>query len=134
MTSTDTENTTDDEGARQVRPFADFLLDLAAGSIHTELSEELVTLVEAVRATGKKGSLQLTLAVATVGANHDALQVTARVTAKPPASDPQSSIFFPDHDGNLRRDNPAQPRLPLSAVDTPPAQVDPTTGEIRKAH
>lgn len=131
--TTSTEDQDDD--ARQVRPFADFLLDLASGSVHTDLSEELVALVEAVRATGKKGSLQLTLAVATVGANHDALQVTARVAAKPPASDPQSSIFFPDSAGNLRRENPAQPRLPLSAVDsTPPADVDPTTGEIRKAH
>lgn len=128
---TDTHNTTDPKD-RQIRPFADFLLELAAGSIHAELSEELVDLVEAVRLTGKKGALRLDLTAATVGSNHDAIQVTARVTAKQPASDPQASIFFPDGDGNLRRENPAQPHLPLTAVE-PPAGVDPSTGEIRKA-
>lgn len=121
-----------EDGDRQVRPFADFLREQAGGTTHAELSASLIDLVEAVQATGKKGSLRLDITVATVGNNRDAIQVTARVATKAPLSDPQASIFFTDHDGNLVRENPNQPHLPLTEVPTP-RRVDTVTGEILEA-
>lgn len=120
-----------DDEDRQLRPFADVLLDLAGGTVHAEMSAELRELTEDVQATGKKGSLTLDVKISTVGNNHDALQLQATVRSKLPQSDPQSSIFFTDSDGNLVRENPSQPRLPLTAVA--PAGVDPDTGEMKEA-
>jgi hypothetical protein len=100
----------------QVRPFGAVLQELARGQVHNQLSEHLAGLTAAVRETGRKGTLTLTLTVDLAGKGAEALTVTARVEAKPPRQGLPPSIFFADQAGNLTRHDPNQPTLPLRAL------------------
>ncbi len=99
-------NTSDDT---VIRPFADALIELSGGRTHTELSEQLHDLIAAVRDTGKKGSLTLTITVSRMkNASENTLTVTDDVKAKLPAHDRNVSVFYADADGNLTRRDPNQ--------------------------
>lgn len=92
-----------------IRPFADALIELSGGRTHTELSEQLHDLIAAVRDTGKKGSLTLTITVSRMkNASENTLTVTDDVKAKLPAHDRNVSVFYADADGNLTRRDPNQ--------------------------
>lgn len=92
-----------------VRPFADALIELSGGRTHTELSEQLHQLIAAVRDTGKKGSLTLTITVSRMkNASENTLTVTDDVKAKLPAHDRNVSVFYADANGNLTRRDPNQ--------------------------
>lgn len=104
----------------QVRPFAATLQEIAAGKVHSRLSEQLHELVNAVTETGKKGTLTLQLIVAPLKPGNVAnLVVTAKTALKAPEGDDAapSSVFFPTREGNLSRDDPRQLKLPLRGID-----------------
>jgi len=109
----------DDE---QVRPFAAVLADLAAGKVHARLTEQLADLTAAVSTTGKKGTLTIQLEVKPVktGQTNGPLQVTAKSVCKAPEGEDAApvTIFFADETGNLTRDDPNQPQLPLRGLPT----------------
>jgi hypothetical protein len=110
----------DDEG-RTIKPFAATLQEIAAGAFHTRVSEQLQDLVTAVTDTGKKGVLTVTLTVAPIKpGNTTNLVVTGKATVKAPESDDAapSSVFFHDAAGNLSRNDPNQPALPLRGLET----------------
>jgi antitoxin (DNA-binding transcriptional repressor) of toxin-antitoxin stability system len=115
-----TQPSTDDE--RTVRPFAAILQEVAAGKLHTQLSEKLNELTEAVKATGKKGTVTVQITVEPVKkGNTNALTVSGKTVAKIPEGDDAnpSSVFFTDAAGNLTRNDPAQIQLPLRGLETP---------------
>lgn len=102
-----TDNPPDDETV--VRPFADWLREQGGGRTHDELSEGLTDLVAAVQATGKGGSLTLTINLKPLEkGNTNALIVTDKVTVKRPLLERSASVFFPDRAGNLHRNDPNQ--------------------------
>lgn len=113
-------NAPDDEG--QARPFAAILQELAGGKVHARLTEQLATLTASVTATGKKGTLTLAFEVKPLkaGQAQSPLQVTAKSVLKAPEGDDAApvTVFFADSDGNLRRDDPNQPQLPLRGLPT----------------
>lgn len=116
--------TTDPEtGERHVRPFGEWLLAEANGRLHGDLSDTLNELIAAVCDTNKKGSLALTVTVAPATKNDDGdvvmVTVTPTVVLKAPRLDVPTSIHFVDRWANLKRDNPAQPVLPMRAVPEP---------------
>lgn len=43
----------------------------------------------------------------------EALIVSAKADVKPPSGEAVSAVFFADPNGNLVRDDPRQPQLPL---------------------
>lgn len=109
---------------RTIRPFAAVLQEIGGGKVAARLAEQLAELTEAVSATGKKGTLALTITVAPIGKGNTAnLVVSARIACKTPEGDDAvpSSVFFHDVDGNLTRHDPNQPTLPLRGLDTPKA-------------
>ena len=114
--STDTD--VDDQPAR-VRPFADILRDLGHGQVTDEAAIQLQDLVAAVATHRKKGVFTLTLEIAPMKGKSDALVVSARAIAKPPAGEPVSAVFFTDDDHNLVRDDPNQPKLPFRDASAP---------------
>ena len=115
-----------DDTPTQVRPFAAVLQDLNGGAVATRLAVELHDLIQAVQATGKGGTLVLSLAVKPVAKNNaDALNVAAAVAVKAPKEDAPSTIFFVDGDGNAVRNNPHQPELPLREVPSPATDARP---------
>jgi hypothetical protein len=103
-----------DKDARRTRPFSDVLRELDKGRVHTELSERLQEVIEAVMGVRKSGTVQLTLKVD--AAKGDAMvEVVASVAAKKPRV-ARTSMFYVDDEHNLSRTNPDQPFLPLSGV------------------
>ena len=96
-----------------VRPFADVIRELGQGAIVDDAAVQLQTVVEAVKTYGKKGILKLTIEVAPMKGNPDALLVQAKVEAKAPVGDPTAAVFFSDDHGNLVRDDPKQDSLPF---------------------
>jgi hypothetical protein len=91
-----------------IRPFADFLLELEAGRPHAELGEALHEVVEAVRGTGKPGSVTFTVSIQPLKDAVDVLKVQPTVKTKVPELPRPATVWFPDRNGNLRRDNPNQ--------------------------
>lgn len=115
--------------AEQVRPFADYLIELEGGKFHTQLSQAMHALNLAVRDNGKKGAIQITLSLEPISkTDSETLKVTPTLVTKTPKPEPKSTIFFVNGDGNLTRDQPGQLHLPLREVPTP------TPGEIRKVN
>lgn len=98
----------DDDG-RTIRPFADFLRDQNKGKTHDELSTALNDLVNAVTLHEKGGTLTLKIEVKPMEkGTGDVLLVTDDITVKMPKAKRKPSVFFPDADGNLRRNDPNQ--------------------------
>ncbi|GAA4059670.1 hypothetical protein [Actinomadura miaoliensis] len=108
----------DADGPPQVRPFAAVLQELARGAVHTEASEKLHALVDAVTEHAAKGTLTLVMEVAPIAkGDTSALTVSAKVTTKQPTA-AQASAFFVDATGNLSRRDPRQTELPMPVHDT----------------
>lgn len=113
----------------QIRPFADFLRDLAGGTTHDELSEAIWDLAARVRDTGKKGSVTLTILVEPTKGDTTMLTVSDEIKLKLPEHSRRPSVFFSDGQGNLSRSNPNQPEL--SGLREVPGR--PTTDNLREA-
>lgn len=96
----------------QVRPFADVLRELSKGRVHEDAAAKLQEVILAVADTGKAGSL--TLKVAPDKAD-GMVRVSADLKTKIPQLD-RESLFYVDSDGNLSRDDPRQPHLPMQLV------------------
>ncbi|HEX3539617.1 MAG TPA: hypothetical protein VHT75_04160 [Acidimicrobiales bacterium] len=101
---------------RQIRPFGDFLAEVNGGLTHHELSEQFNELILAVSATGKVGTLTLTLKVAPEDDADGMVRITDNVTVKIPEGKRPNTLWYVTEDGNLSRHNPAQTRLPLRGV------------------
>ncbi|WP_405676854.1 hypothetical protein OG292_19645 [Streptomyces sp. NBC_01511] len=114
-----------------VRPFAAFLQEQAGGQLHDELSEKLHGLIEAIKDTGKGGSISLKIDIKPIpNTDGRTLTVTDSVAAKLPRTERPKSIFFATDDGNLSRSDPRQPVITgLRELDNAPA----TKTQLRSA-
>jgi hypothetical protein len=116
-----------------IRPFAAFLQELNDGESHTELSQALPSLVEAVQAAGKAGTITYTLKVAPAGRGGATVMITDKIAVKSPEPARSETVWFIDAGGNVVRNNPAQPQLLLREVSRPKftdAEKNGATGEI----
>lgn len=112
---------TKDNDERTVKPFAVTIQEIGSGVLAARLAEQLQELTTAVVATGKKGTLTLQLTVAPLKpGNVKNLITTAKSVLKAPEDDAESpsSVFFVDADGNLTRDDPSQPTLPIRGLES----------------
>lgn len=105
---------TDTDSPPRIRPFADFLAEHNNGAGHNLAGEKLHELVAAVRDTGKKGSLTLTLSIEAM--DEDTLVTVIDVATKVPKPPSKAAVFFVTDDGNLSRSDPKQTHLPLREV------------------
>jgi len=103
------------EEGRQTKPFADVLARLQRGKTHRELSAAMQQLTEAVVATGRAGSLTLTIKVTKGKAGH-MVELDDSVKVKLPEAERETSLFFVTDDHNLVRDDPRQLELPVGPV------------------
>jgi hypothetical protein len=121
------------ETEAHIRPFAAFLQELNDGDTHSELSDELVRLVEAVKLCGKTGTITFTLKVAPAGRGQSMVMVTDKIVVKAPEPSRAESAWFVDDDGNPVRHNPAQMQMPLKEVARPPlVNAERETGEAAR--
>jgi hypothetical protein len=109
----------DHDDDQHARPFAAFLREQAGGKTHDELSDALRDLVGRVQDTGKKGSLTLVVNVEPLKGDTDTLVIKDEIKLRLPEHDRKASLFFVASDGNLTRENPNQPQLPLHAAPNP---------------
>ncbi len=121
-----------DDGEVYHRPFADWLREQSGGKSHDELSEALHDLVDRVRDTGKKGSLQFTVSVQTMKGDTDVLVISDEIKLRLPEHDRKASLFYTDKTGNLTRNDPNQ--LEFETLREVPAghTLDPKTGELKE--
>lgn len=113
------------------RDFGSFLLELARGKTHDELSQALHDVVAKVIETGKKGSLTLTLSIGLLDKDPaNGMQITDEIKVKLPEHDRPSSMFYPDRTGNLSRRDPRQMSFDDLATIPEPEGLNKATGEI----
>lgn len=95
----------------QIKWFSAFLQEQRGGLLHTELSDELAKISQAVIDTGKAGSVTLTVKIGKSKID-GAVEVEDVVKVRMPEPDRDAGLFFPDAHGNLSRRDPRQPELP----------------------
>lgn len=108
------------------RPFIDTLRQIEGGLLLEELADLQRELVEAVRHTGKKGTLTLTLSYTPEGQGQ--LSIAADLKTKAPKTNRGRSIFFITPDANLDRHDPRQQELDIRIVEDDRPQTIKTVG------
>jgi hypothetical protein len=108
--------------------FLSTLLDLRRGALADQLQTELTTVVAAVRATGAKGTLTLTLTIKPAAKGDvGTLMIDDDVKCKIPTAARGSTIMYATEANELSRGDPRQPKLDLDAT-VGPAAATPTAG------
>ncbi len=79
------------------------------GGALEELREGIADVTRAVLATGKAGTVSLTLTIDKLGACQVAIK--DKIAIKPPQATKDATIFFADDDGDLSRRDPRQLQL-----------------------
>jgi hypothetical protein len=97
-------------GEIQQAPVAAFIASHLNGRTEEELSTEFHTLLEAVRAHGKKGQMTITLIVEPPanGVESAPMPIGVESTVKAPKPTPVKSLYFLDDDGMPVREDPRQ--------------------------
>jgi hypothetical protein len=95
---------------QQSTEFASVLLNHAKGRAHDEASAKLREAVEAVQQLGKVAKVTVELSVHPVPNNSAVVSLQDKVTASIP-TEKRASIWFPDDDGALHRNDPNQREL-----------------------
>jgi hypothetical protein len=111
--------------------FAAFLASIRPNT-NTELADELTTLVQAVKDTGKAGTLTLTLTIKPVDGSTNVVGVHDVIKVKKPERTRMGSLAYPDKNNNLSRTDPASMPLFETDDDIKSADVDLQTGEIKE--
>lgn len=123
--------------------FVEVLVRQGRGSTNEELSEALRELTKRVVATGKPGTISLTVRVSQIKKTGQ-LVIDDKIRTKLPEYDRPVTIAFADEAGNLLREDPNQkPLWDVHDLDDPKpvavvnlggevTVVDPATGEIKE--
>lgn len=98
--------------AAPLNPFASWVQEQRSGLLHSEISEKLAEVVAGVLDLSKTGTLTLQIHVAPSKVK-GAVEITDKVSAKPPEPDRDAALFYADSRGNLSRRDPRQPELPF---------------------
>lgn len=106
-----------------INSFEKTLREIRHGQCVTDLSQELTDLVTQIRATGKGGSLTLTINVKPSGTGSGMLIVKDTIKAKPPVLETDPSVFYADESGVLQRNDPRQKELELKTLPTPAPEL-----------
>lgn len=112
--------TPDDITSDEASPFGQFLFNQRSGLTHTELSEGLAKVSEAVLAHGGKGTITLKITVQQLG-HENRLLVRDTVAVSAPKPVRESSIFFYNKRARgLSRQDPDQKELELHTIPMRP--------------
>lgn len=96
---------------------------IGQGRLIERLAESLSAVADEVVATGKPGTVTLTLKVTTTEAGDAMVQVTEQIARKPPTRAARGAFLY-SVDGELYAQDPRQPTMPgFRAVETPEPEV-----------
>lgn len=99
------------------RPFIDTLRDAERGRFLDSLTDEQSKLIEAIKLTGKKGKIVITLEYVPDG-EHQVTMKSSFATTVPKASR-ASTTFFVTDENTLQREDPRQQSMELREVKAP---------------
>lgn len=91
--------------------FAAVLRQHNKGVAYAELCKALAEVTAACKKTGKKGSVSLTLSIEPQPKMGNVIKLTDSIRTKVPAPDRVGSMWYPDEQGGLHRNNPEQHEL-----------------------
>lgn len=106
------------------KPATDTLRELENGQVVTDLTAAIQAVTDAAIETRKAGTITLTLKISPTGRGN--VTVDAALAQKIPEHDRPGTTFFTTPDGQLVREDPSQPKLPLRSVEdgrAPPREV-----------
>ena len=118
------------------KTLAERINEVAYGELSEKGGEKIVELIRDCRATGRAGSVTVTLKF--IPGKAGQMHITGDLKITEPKKDKYESIMFDLPSGELSRDDPAQANLPgirkVSDRDArQPLDVDRSTGEVRSA-
>lgn len=134
MTADETTRETVDERTgeiRRVRPFAEWVREVAHGELHDEIGQTLVEVVHAVSVYRKPGKVTVTFDIKPLG-DGQKVEVVGACDAKLPKPDREGSLFFLDRDSNMIRQDPNQTVMPWGTRPVPRPQQPDATQEAGK--
>ncbi|EKU4729592.1 hypothetical protein HV265_17190 [Citrobacter sp. RHBSTW-00678] len=106
---------------KNTTPFSQQLAYINKGTLDAELTETLAEVIKAVRETGKKGAVALTLNCAMLNTrDENTMKITPKVSCIIPELDRADTIMFSTADGDLLRDDPAQVQMDLKVINPAP--------------
>lgn len=88
-----------------------WVADHARGTLNDEITLAMAEVVEAVTHLDKAGKVVIEIQVEPTGSNGRLVMVSGKVTAKPPAPAPETSVFYAGESGSLHRSDPYQQRF-----------------------
>ena len=110
------------------KPFFETMGALRGGRMESDLGDDMVKLIAAVKATGKPAEITVKLKIKPPkNGSISYLTIEDTITTKVRKLDRGDTVFFPTADNGLSRQDPSQAELPLSSGES----VDRSTGEIR---
>jgi len=119
------DNETDSQEGLEASPFGQFLFSQRDGRTHTELSDALFKVSEAVLANGGTGTITLKVTVTQLG-HENRLVVRDEVVMKAPKPPRESSIWFYNAgQRGLSRRDPNQRELELGVIPMRPRSGTP---------
>jgi hypothetical protein len=101
---------------------------LAGGYLIEELAAALTVTAEEVVATGKPGTVTLSLKVSTRNQGDPLIVVEEQIARAAPKKDAKAAFFYA-LDGDLHRDDPRQARLDFRTVDRETGEIRDTRGD-----
>lgn len=87
---------------------SDVIATMRGGSADRAGSDLLAKVVQAVQATGKKGSVTVKIDVAMLKGGDTEMEIRTLFKPNIPVADMPMGIYYADDKGNLHRDNPKQ--------------------------
>jgi hypothetical protein len=96
--------------------------EMNRGAIVAQGDAELAKAIQAIREHGKTAEITIKVKIKPTG-EHDEVEVTAEFSSKLPSPKLRAATFFMTDEGDLTREDPQQPDLPLTEPD--PGKVVP---------
>lgn len=97
--------------------FMSTLNSMDYGVTPEELSDELAEVVQAVRDTGKQGTVTLKLTIKPESISNGQVSITPEVKANAPQMPRDKALMYFTPDNNLQREDPRQKKLAFEAVE-----------------
>lgn len=107
------ETAAESPGPPQRKAFTQFALEQRRGLFHEECSDAIAAAAAAVVEHEKAATVTITIRIAPAKYK-GAVEVIDTVKTKLPEADRHAGLFYPDEHGNLNRNDPRQPELPLN--------------------
>jgi hypothetical protein len=111
------------------KPFFETLGALRGGRMESDLGDDLVKLIAAVKGTGKVAEITIKLRIKPPkNGSISYITIEDQINTKIPKLDRGDTVFFPTADNGLSRQDPSQAELPLSSGES----LNTQTGEIHR--